>query len=677
MERTDFEQWKGREVARLLALVETERRYYQEIVAALPVALAVLSPDRSVVSANRAFRQTFGLTVDEVRKKVIEQILPSDALIEKIRDMHVHGMSRAPFPIESKGKTYRVGIVPIRNWDEDMELETLLTVEDLTEFRVQTAQPAVVPVVSAPEFVAPEVVAVPEPVAARAGAFALSGLERLPAVVWQADPVTLAFSAVGGAAESMLGYPADHWTESPSFFADRIHPDDREAAIALYRSAIERGGEASAEFRAVTAAGTTVWCRETVLAPSPGAGSGVLCGVLTAFSKRKQAEQQMVAAERHAALSGISARLAHDLNNPLMIITGYSEEMQHGFGASDPRRGDVEQILSATQRIADLTTQLLQFNRRTAAPPQPVNLATEITRIEEKLAETVGDAASLDISTDDAVWAQADPLQLENVLLALVSSSREDAEGRTRVALSCDSATIAEIMEHGVLAPGPYARIVVEDNGKGLPPAKRAAMFESFLAKDPGRSESVALAYAYNTVREWGGDLAVESAPFTGTRFTVYLPTAEPIIPEPEPPAPEPVTEVASEGVLVEPEPPRQRILVVDDEPGIRALVAKILRREKYEVLEAGSAHEAMSLAAQHEAPIDLLVTDVMLPDQSGRDLAGHFSRAFAGVKVLYISGFTDDESVRIGDFPPGSKFLQKPFTLGALVGRVREAMES
>lgn len=672
MERTDFEQWKGREVARLLALVETERRYYQEIVASLPVALAVLSPDRWVVSANRAFRQTFALSVDDVRKKSIEQILPSDALIEKIREMHVHGMARTPFPIESNGKTYRVGIVPIRNWSEDMELETLLMVEDLTEFR---EHPGLPPVVIVPE---------PEPVPEPPGPFAAPGLEHLPAVVWQADLAALAFTAVGGAAESTLGYTPDHWTKSSGFFAERIHPEDREAVLALYRSAIGRGGEASAEFRALTANGAIIWCRETILAPSPDTESGTLSGVLTALTARKQAERQMVTEERHAALSGISARLAHDLNNPLMIITGYSEEMQHGFGPDDPRRGDVDQILAATQRIADVTAQLLQFNRHAATAPQTLSLTAEISRMAAKLAETVGDRASLEISSSDipgskipaGVWAKADPQQLENILLALVSPGREDADGRTRVAISSDTVAITEMIEHGVLAPGLYARIIVEDDGKGLPPSKRAALFELFPAKDPGTPEGVALSHAYSTVREWGGNIAVESDALQGTRFTIYLPAAEPIVPAPEPPAPEPAYEYTGEVVIVEPEVPRPRILVVDDEPGIRALVAKILRRERYDVLEAGSAREAVYLAGQREDPIDLLVTDVMLPDQNGRNLAEHISQTFPNVKVLYISGFTDDESVRTGDFPPGSKFLQKPFTLGALVGRVQEALE-
>ncbi|MEQ1947598.1 MAG: response regulator [Bryobacteraceae bacterium] len=652
MERSEFEQWKGREVARLLSLVETERRYYQEMVAGLPIALAVLSPDRSVASANRAFRQLFGLSIDDVRKKTIEQVLPSDLLIEKIRDLNVHGLGRTPFLIDANEKSYRVGLVPIRNWSDDMEPETLLVVEDISDLRV-AAEPR-------PELQVP-------------GRIPVADLDNLPAIIWQANAATLEFSAVGGGAEALLGYTHNHWTQAPSFFANRISPEDREGVLALYRSALERGGEASAEFRAISASGQILWCRETILAPEPGTGNG-LCGVLTAISQRKRAEDLRIVAERHAALTHVSGRLAHDLNNPLMIVTGYTEEMQHSFEAGDPRRADMEQIMTATQRISDLTNQLLHFTRSSASPASIIDLPKVLTAIEKRLALAAD--APIAIFRSENVVARANAEQLEQALTALLSANREN---RTRVRIKCDTATVAEAIEGATLEPGDYARITLDDNGTQLTPAKQATLFESFFNKDPQKTEGVALAYAYSNIREWGGDIAVECPADSGVRFTIYLPCAGPAAVaamdsassatvEEEPPA---------ELVAMETEVALASILVVDDEPGIRALVAKILRREKFHVVEAGSVEEALTTLRETKKPADLLVTDVMLADQSGRELAEQASQLVPGIKVLYISGFTDDESVRTGDFPPGSKFLQKPFTLGALVGRVREALES
>ncbi len=620
MQRTDFEHWKGKEVARLLALVETERRYYQEMLASLPVALVVLAADRSVVSANRAFRQMFSLSIEDLRRKSIEQILPDDRLIETIRDVAVNGIPQPGFLLQLEQTLLRISILPTRNWADEMEMETLLLVADVSE--------------------------------------------------------------VSGAAENVLGYPAAHWIAASNFFAERIHPEDRESTLRFYRAAIELSGEASAEFRAISATGEIIWCRETVHA----AGPGTLLGVCTSITQRKQSEQRRLTAERISALRGLSARLAHELNNPLMIITGYAEEMLHGLGSDDPRRADAEQILEATLRIGGVTEQLLQFTRRQARAPQRVELTRMISEMEDQIVRAAGKGVTVDMNAETPVWASANRQQLEEILLALVSAEREDAKDRTRVSIACDTVIISELVETGSappLKPGKYARLTIHDNGRGMDAEKCLAVFESFLTKDPRAAQkngSSVLARAYGVVREWGGDIGFHSelldSPTRGSTFVVYLPlaAAEAVTPAPkpvavvEPPVPVPS---APKGESV-----RETILVVDDEPGIRALVAKILRRERYLVLEAGSATEAVTVALIHGAPIHLLLTDVMLPDRSGRQVAEQLHEAVRDLKVVYMSGFTDDDSLRTGDFPPGSRFLQKPFTLGTLVGTVREALD-
>ena len=191
MERTDLEQWKAKEVARLLALVETERRYYQEMVAMLPVALVVLSVDRQVSSANRAFRQTFGLRSSDMRGKAIEQILPSERLIEKIRDVHSAGVSQTGFHLEHNGRQFNISIVPIRNWDDESELETLLLLQEASGAPPAAAASVAEPVVQAP---------------------AEKPLGDIPAILWEADAPTLQFRSVRGDVEPLLGYPAEHWT---------------------------------------------------------------------------------------------------------------------------------------------------------------------------------------------------------------------------------------------------------------------------------------------------------------------------------------------------------------------------------------------------------------------------------------------------------------------------------
>ena len=523
MERTDFEPWKGKEVARLLALVENQRRYYQDLVSALPVGLVVLSANRSVVSANRAFRQAFGVRMEDLRGKSIEQILPSDRLVEDIRDAMENGIPHAPFLLEQTGKLWRISILPLRNWDEEMEMETLLVVDDVTGVRAGA------------------------PVAAQAAAL----------------------SAENG----------------------------------------------------------------------PAAG------------QRRQLEQMRITAERNSALHGLSARLAHDLNNPLMIISGYAEEMLRPLAANDPRRGELEEILTATERISNLTAQLLEFTRKQASPAERVELSSAVAGLEE---------AAVEIRTAKPVWAMANRKQLEEILLALVSAVREQ---RARVTITCDTVSITEQVPGVSLTPAAYARLTLAIPGRGMDPAKRQAIFESFLHKESDKPVGAALARAYGLVREWGGELAFESEPAQGSTFTMYLPLAEAEA--------QPKTAAANTAEAF-----RETVLVVDDEAGIRALIVKILRRERYRVLEAGSVEEAVSVAAKHGGPIQLLLTDVMLGDRNGRQLATQLLETMPGLKVVYISGFTDDDAVRTGAFPPGARFLQKPFTLGALMGTVREALD-
>jgi two-component system cell cycle sensor histidine kinase/response regulator CckA len=640
MERTDFEQWKAREVARLLALVETERRYYQEMVASLPVALVVLSADRSIVSANRAFRQMFGVRTEELRRKSIEQIVGSAELVEKIRDLHVHGTPQPDVRVQVEHRTLRAALVPIRNWDDESEMETLLMLEEV---------PAAAPVSGIP--MAPVAPVAPQ----------IKPALDIPAIVWEADAERFVFASVNGAVEQMLGYPVEHWLNTARFFEERIHPEDRPATMSFYRAAAEREGDASTEFRAVRPQGEALWCRETIRV-KPG---GVITGVLTDISLRKQLEEQLLNSQRADALHGLASKLAHDLNNPLMIITGYGEEMLHALKPEDSMRADVQQIMGATERISGITGHLLGYTRKLANPPQRVDVAEVIAGLEDKIAGT--ENVQVDIRARDGVWAMADAGQLAEVILALASGEREDAKERTRLAIACDVETIPEQIPGATIAPGIYASILVYDNGRGTD----AKVFEAVLAKD---AVSAAVSRAYSTVREWGGDIAFASAPFHGSTFTIYLPYAEPEAAT-APAEPEPAEPVVVEVPAPPPEPARETILLVEDEAGIRALVRKILRRERYEVLEAGSAEEAINVAAAHHGSIDLLVTDVMLPGKGGRELAETMRSLRPDLKVLYISGFTSDEDVRAGAFPPGSRFLQKPFTLTSLVGTVREAL--
>jgi hypothetical protein len=664
MERAAFEQWRPREVARLLALVETERRYYQEMIAALPAALVVLAHDRTILSSNAAFRRLVGLRGEELRKRGIEQILPSDDLIERIRSAHVHA-DTAPFLIDMGERRFRIAAAPILGWEDETEPETLLLIQPVESVQPLEMAPPTESIQPPVETAGPaEAAPAPE---------ASMDVSTLPAAIWQADAATLVFTYAGGAVQPILGYPAAHWLAEPQFFAERIHPEDRAEVMALYRSVVSAGGEASAEYRALPASGDPVWCRETIRVPAPGEGERGIAGVLSVIPQRRQLEAQAIAAARIDALRGLCSRLAHDLNNPLMIVTGYAEDLLNAFPAGDPARNDLAEILGAARRMADIAGQLLGFTR----PQANAASRLELSKLIAALAKP-GLGVDLQIeSPEGAVWAMADVQQLTEAIAALVAFAIENTTDVSQLRVSCGSTRIAERMgTAATLQPGMYARLDIHAQGaaKDAP----AGVFESILpAKDVNRPAGPAVARAYLNVRQWGGDVAFSSGAARGSTFTIYLPLAEPdrvaTAPEPEiaAPAPEPPP-VPSPPV----EPSLGTVMVVEDEPGIRGLVRKILKRERFEVLEAGSGEEALAAASAYGGSIGLLLTDVVLPGMGGRELAESLVAAHADLKVVYVSGFTGDESIRTGKFPPGSIFLQKPFTLSALVSVVKKAFE-
>jgi two-component system, cell cycle sensor histidine kinase and response regulator CckA len=655
MERTDLEQWRAKEVARLLALVEAERRYYQEIVAGLPTPVAVVSAENYVSYANRSFRRRFQVRSEDLRRKTLSQILPVEGLEGRVQHLHQHGPSE-PFVAVLRDQSFRITLLPMRGWDDDSDLETLLTAEDVS------LPPVEVPF-AAPVSSVPSVSSIPADV---------------PAVIWQANPSTLVYQGVWGDVEALLGYPPEHWTTTSAFFEDRIALEDRATTLALYRAVIATGGEASAEFRSAKADGSAVWCRETIRIPEPGVEGRVVTGLVTNISIRKGLEHQLITAGRQEALHGLAGQLAHDLNNSVMIASGYGEELLQTVEPNTSAHGDISEMVEATKRISDLAGQLTDYERPHAKERAPLELNALVDSLSADLVRIAGAGTTVEITVaPDVVWTAVDRQQLSGVILALSAAIREGALERTKVAVSVSAPVLLEYLP-GTRAPGQYAMVRVRDDGRGLDAKRCAAQFETVIqAKKQGVSQ-VALVRAYALVREWGGDISVESTLGGGTTFSVYLPFVA-AAPAAAPVVEVPVAEVVPPALPVMPvEMFRETILVVDDEAGIRGLVRKILRRERYQVLEAGSAEDALAIAVSHAGPIHLLLTDVMLPGLKGPELARRMYEASPNLKVLYISGFTGQEIVDGGgEYPPGAKFLAKPFTLGALVTTVREALIS
>ena len=677
MERADLEQWKAREVARLLSLVETERRYYQEIVASIPVGLLVLSADLSIISANRAVRKIFGLRSGDALRGRLDALLPGWVLdrVTEVLKTDVAQTSVLVGPETNEKRRLRVAILPIRSWDDEAAQEALLSIEDLSQIE-QTPQLSLPLNLESPPAPA-RAAAVPEPRAPVQDKSGSEVLDNVEAAVWTVTLPAMKFTSVSRHAEQLLGFPPEHWKETASFWADRVHPADRDWVAQFYQRAIDREETHVCEFRAVAADGRIVWLRERarVVADSEGRPNRLI-GVTIDVTERRMLDEQLTQAERVEAVSKLASRLAHDLNNMLMIVTGYGEELLNGLPQGSSLRADVQEVLTATERMTGLTSQLLSFARRQAAPAGTVELETMLAAVQQYLRVLVGDQTELEVKLSaETNVIKADGSQLEQIIAAIVDRLREAAQGKGRIRIETSRLDITEDLRHpdAPLPPGAYGVIAIRGTGRAFEGDMRSSLFESVLpGKEPWDDSSTAISRAYGTIRQWGGDIAVSNDPLEGPVVRLLLARVEETIEkQPEP------KEVVEAAPVVEPVSHLETILVVEDEAGIRALVRKILRRQGYDVLEASNGEEALAICREHAGQIDLLITDVIMPEVGGRELVDRFQEMRRDAKVLYVSGYTDDATIYSGKYPPGTAFLQKPFTLGALLDKVKEVLGS
>jgi two-component system, cell cycle sensor histidine kinase and response regulator CckA len=636
MERADLEQWKAREVARLLELVGTERRYYQEILASIPVGLLVLTQDLTIIAANRSIRKLFDLTGSPLRAR-LDTLLPLWVL-DRVAEVLRTGAPQANILVSlpKTGHRLRIGILAVPSWENESSLEAVVAIEDLTGVGDVTV-----------------------PVPASVPATSTELLDNLNGGIWTLDLANANFLFVGRSAALLLGYPVQHWISNASFWTDRVHPADRERVTQSYRQAIQRGEGHACEFRAVTADGRTLWVRESARLLTDAEGSPrYVIGITVDVTERRLLQEQLAQSERVQAVSRLAGRMAHDLNNILMIATGHSEELMNSLPANSPLLANVEEILNATLRMSGLTGHLLAFARKPDGLVSTIDLHTVLHGIERRL------GLQFKLSTQPSP-VRADAEQLEQIVTSLI-------ERENQVAIETSYQEIKEDLRQAAesLRPGVYGVIAITLSDRLFEPDAKDSWFEAVLPspeKDPSEDWRAAVTRAYGIVREWGGDIVASAAPSGGTVLQVYLESM------PENGRKQPVR--AAEPASQKPGP--ATILVVDDEGGIRELVLKILRKHGYQVLEAANGEDALTICREHSGAIDLLITDVLMPRLGGLELVDRLRKQGINPKVLYVSGYTGDANIHAGNFPPGTVFLKKPFTLGLLLERVREVLKA
>jgi PAS domain S-box-containing protein len=388
------------------------------------------------------------------------------------------------------------------------------------------------------------------------------------------------------------------------------------------------------------------------------------------LTDRKDLEAQLNQAQKMEAIGRLAGGVAHDFNNLTTAILGYSELMLRRLPADDPLRRHVNEVTRAAERAAALTCQLLAFSRKQLLQPRVLDLGEVLERSRGLLERLIGEDVELVTRAAPGVGrVRADPVQLDQVILNLAVNARDAMPRGGRLVLEASNADLDEdyAHEHVTVRPGRYVMLAVSDTGQGMDKQTQERIFEPFFTtKDKGKGTGLGLSTVYGIVQQSGGYVWVYSEVGRGTTFKIYLPLVEDAADE-EAPASEPAPARAAASEM---------LLLVEDEGSVRELLRELLESAGYSVLEASRPAEALELARAHSGPIQLLITDVVMPEMTGPDLAHRVAEIRPGLRMLFLSGYTEGVVADKGLIGEGAHFLQKPFTTDALEAKVREVLD-
>lgn len=489
-------------------------------------------------------------------------------------------------------------------------------------------------------------------------------LESTRDVIWEWD-VPGDRARYAGPLRELLAWPEGG--EEPSFseIRRRIHPDDRDRYVAAQREHFEKGLPYAETFRVERCDGTWIWleARGQAICDAQGMPWRVI-GSLRDVTEGRRLQEQLLQAQKMESIGRLAGGIAHDFNNLLTTIMGYTEMVSARLPESSRERAELDVVRKASQRAAELTRQMLGFARKQMTQPRVLSLNDVIRGMERMMALSEEIETRIVLAKD--LWrVSIDPNQFEQVLMNLVVNARDAMPSGGRLTIETANCLLDEtyVRTRRDVRPGEYVVVTVTDTGVGIARELHEKIFEPFFTtKEVGKGTGLGLATCFGIMQQNGGHMAVYSEPGHGAAFKVYLPRCE----EGSAPVPAAAVEAPPGG--------HERILLVEDEPAVREIALLQLRKLGYDVQVAQDGLEALSLAMMQENRLDLVLTDMVMPRMGGRELAENLRQARPDIRVLFMSGYTENGVFQGG---AGGLFLQKPFSLGELARKVRAALDA